>query len=76
MDTVKTVLVVTSTPSSNLSQKSQKKMLTDKPTLCQHGKDHSLEDEHTCPFAEDVHNDKDSICNCCDECTKDCSDDI
>ena len=27
---------------------------------------------HACPFAEDVHNDRQSLCNCCDNCVREC----
>ena len=33
------------------------------------------EDEHTCPFAEDIRGDS-SLCNCCNECTLQCVLDI
>lgn len=31
---------------------------------------------HTCPYAEDIHNDSESLCNCCDACTQECANDI
>jgi len=31
---------------------------------------------HKCPYAQDVNNDDKSECNCCDECTQNCRDDI
>jgi len=33
-------------------------------------------EEHQCPYDADIHNDPDSMCNCCKECTRNCSDDI
>jgi len=33
-------------------------------------------EEHTCPFAQDVHNDSDTLCRCCDYCTSQCAADI
>ena len=30
---------------------------------------------HTCPFAEEIHGDNDT-CICCDDCTRNCADDI
>lgn len=30
------------------------------------------EEEHTCPFAEDINNDHESLCNCCAECSYAC----
>jgi hypothetical protein len=34
------------------------------------------DDEHTCPFAEDVGNDSESLCRCCEECTYQCAMDV
>lgn len=31
---------------------------------------------HTCPFACDVGNDKEFLCKCCEECERNCSEDI
>jgi hypothetical protein len=31
---------------------------------------------HNCPFDEDVNNNPNSSCNCCDECTENCADGI
>lgn len=31
---------------------------------------------HYCPYAYDVHDDKDTQCNCCETCTQSCADDI
>ena len=31
---------------------------------------------HTCPFAEEINDDHESLCNCCDECTQECAWDI
>lgn len=30
---------------------------------------------HTCPYGEEINNNF-SLCNCCDECTQNCADDI
>jgi hypothetical protein len=32
----------------------------------------NLEDEHTCPFAEEINDDSETLCNCCDDCTHEC----
>lgn len=32
--------------------------------------------KHTCPYASDVNNDNESLCNCCDACTHQCAMDI
>ena len=31
---------------------------------------------HGCPFAEEIHNDYLSECNCCDNCCQECANDI
>ena len=31
---------------------------------------------HTCPFAEEIHNDSQTLCNCCEFCMQSCADDI
>jgi hypothetical protein len=31
---------------------------------------------HPCPFAADIHNDSETLCNCCHECERNCADDI
>jgi hypothetical protein len=33
-------------------------------------------DEHTCPFAEEIHDDSESLCTCCPECEYQCAMDI
>jgi len=30
------------------------------------------DDEHTCPFAEEIHNDSETLCTCCAVCTYEC----
>jgi hypothetical protein len=32
--------------------------------------------EHTCPFAEEIGNDSETLCNCCPECEYQCAMDI
>ena len=34
------------------------------------------QDWHICPFAAEIHDDYDTMCNCCDQCSHDCADDI
>ena len=31
---------------------------------------------HTCPYDEDVNDDHETLCNCCEECEIDCGDEI
>ena len=33
-------------------------------------------DEHTCPFAEEIHDDSETLCSCCEDCTNQCAWDI
>jgi len=33
-------------------------------------------EEHTCPYNEDINNDSITLCNCCDDCIDECSGDI
>ncbi len=33
-------------------------------------------EEHSCPYDEDVNNNPDSACNCCNQCCRSCADDI
>lgn len=30
------------------------------------------EDPHTCPFKREIHEDSESLCNCCSDCTDNC----
>ncbi len=43
--------------------------------LCKCGKNLTSEEFHICPFKSDVWNDDSFMCNCCDECRQECSDD-
>lgn len=38
-------------------------------------KNHSVED-HSCPYSEEIHGDYDSLCNCCEDCERQCAIDI
>ena len=31
---------------------------------------------HACPYLSEVHNNEETLCDCCDECRRQCSDDI
>lgn len=33
-------------------------------------------EDHTCPYAEEINDDHESLCNCCADCTSQCADDI
>jgi hypothetical protein len=45
----------------------------DDEQICDCGNASSL---HTCPFAEEINNDSESLCNCCNDCTHECAQDI
>jgi len=39
--------------------------------------DSRVQEHHSCPFAEDVHDSEDeNYCNCCAECTHQCAMDV
>jgi len=48
--------------------------MEDEKIKCDCGKDGK--ESHTCPYAEDVNNDSDSLCNCCEGCEHECCMDI
>jgi len=33
-------------------------------------------EDHTCPFQVEVHDNTESKCDCCDDCSQECSDDV
>lgn len=41
-----------------------------------HGCGHEQTEPHTCPYAEDVNNDSETLCTCCDACAQECAYDI
>jgi len=43
--------------------------------LCKLCKKNPADELHTCPFAEEIYGDK-QLCNCCQECTNRCCEDI
>lgn len=34
------------------------------------------EEDHTCPYAEEINEDYESLCNCCSDCAHECAMDI
>ena len=34
------------------------------------------EEPHTCPYAEDINDDHESLCTCCNDCAHECAMDI
>lgn len=45
--------------------------------LCQSCKNNSAEKLHSCPYAREINDNNDpEYCNCCDDCTQQCCDDI
>lgn len=47
------------------------KALTPDPTACKCGRPGTTE-FHPCPYQQDVHNNGNPYCNCCDDCQGDC----
>lgn len=45
------------------------------PELCRSCRKNPAEEDHACPFAEEIYNDHEP-CNCCKECTNECCMDI
>lgn len=43
---------------------------------CSRCKIAASESPHPCPFASEIHDDDQSLCDCCDECTHQCAMDI
>jgi len=33
-------------------------------------------EDHTCPYAEEINDDNETLCNCCEDCTQECVWDI
>ena len=44
--------------------------------LCDRCEFNQATDDHTCPYAEEIHDDYSPVCNCCYDCTQWCADDI
>lgn len=42
-------------------------------SLCESCQKNPRQDEHTCPLAEEINDDSESMCNCCDECILNCA---
>ena len=49
------------------------RMLTQCPT---HACSGDRQTPHPCPFKAEIHNDEESLCECCDNCTYQCAMDI
>ena len=45
-------------------------------TLCESCLHNNACEPHTCPYKSDIHNDNETLCNCCDECERECCMDI
>lgn len=43
---------------------------------CEHCNRNDAEPMHICPFLDDIHNDSETLCNCCDHCTHECAMDV
>lgn len=52
-----------------------KENIPEKIEMCTCGKNPATT-PHPCPFMQDVHNDSEDMCTCCDECARDCAADV
>lgn len=43
------------------------------PYSCGQCKKNPPEDDHTCPYAEDILGDCETECNCCKDCERECA---
>lgn len=50
--------------------------MSDESEKCQRCHKEDANPLHKCPFQQDVHNDEEFQCNCCEECTYQCALDI
>ena len=48
-------------------------METEKEIYCTCKEGH---EEHTCPYAEEIHGDSETLCTCCPYCESNCADEI
>ncbi len=44
--------------------------------LCEKCGINEAQDDHLCPYSEDIDDDHDTECNCCEECEQNCADSI
>lgn len=57
-------------------EKEQQKPLDKPKELCEHCHKNDAEADHTCPYAADIHDDYETLCNCCEDCQYECAQDI
>lgn len=48
-------------------------LISIKCSIC---KTNRAQDEHTCPYAEDINDDGETLCDCCSSCEENCRMDI
>jgi len=46
------------------------------PVLCQSCHEAPATEQHTCPYAAELGDDHETLCNCCDDCAHQCAMDI
>ncbi len=51
-------------------------LVVENPNLCPRCQKNKASEPHTCPYAEEIGNDKETECTCCSECTRECAMDI
>ena len=47
--------------------------MSDGKEKCQSCKKKGSDDLHTCPFREEINDDSEILCNCCEDCTDECA---
>lgn len=50
--------------------------MSDEPIIITNKCKHEPLDLHVCPYAADVENDTESLCDCCEDCTDACAADV
>lgn len=48
----------------------------DQDDKCQSCQNEEALELHTCPYAEEINNDSENLCNCCSNCINQCYQDI
>lgn len=49
---------------------------TSEEAKCSRCKVNPAEPDHTCPYAEEINDDHESLCDCCDACASECAADV
>jgi hypothetical protein len=44
--------------------------------MCERCGENDACEPHTCPYSQDIHNDNETLCTCCEKCAHECCMDI